>query len=120
MIVHSKDRIEQAIVVVTVPERWRKKVEGVFRWLLGPVQSQPGLVRCDFNVELFDRRRLSFITRWRSREHLEGFLRSEFFTAVLAVAELGDEAPLIRFETLCDPRGLDYIGQIRRRCADDV
>ena len=53
---------------------------------------------------------------WDDADGLEGRVRTESFSQLLAVMETSAEPPLIEFRLIQESRGLDYVAAVRQVC----
>ena len=56
---------------------------------------------------------VQYIEEWSSEEDMRRRVRSEAFTALLAVIESVPAAPQVRFDFVTRTRGLDYVAEVR-------
>jgi len=79
--------------------------------LLEPTRVLSGCAGCDLFQDAQDPNRIALFERWDDEESLIRHIRSRPFKAILAVVDLSEEQPDIRFDWVVRGRGLDYIEQ---------
>jgi quinol monooxygenase YgiN len=60
-----------------------------------------------------DQGRLSMQQEWEEEEDLARYVRSDDFTAVLALLDLAAAPPALEFQCAGEKRGLDYVAELR-------
>ena len=81
--------------------------------LLGPVRVEPGCVSCELYQEANDGDEILYVEEWETREQLERHMRSPRYERLLAIMEASAHAPVLRYFTVSDVRGLEYLEEIR-------
>ncbi len=79
----------EIVVVGSFTARPGREADAVeaFRGLVGPTHAEEGCILYALHQGADDPRRLAFVERWASREHLDAHLSSPHVQAVLARAE---------------------------------
>jgi quinol monooxygenase YgiN len=98
---------------MNVEEERKKSVLDAFYALLGPVRAVAGCLGSCLCESVGPSGRICFSTQWDSRCALEEYIRSDAYRKVLHVLDLAAEAPEIRFETVSDTRGMEYVAAVR-------
>jgi quinol monooxygenase YgiN len=86
--------------------------------LVPPCRVQPGCLRCELFQDPANPAALELIGEWSSREDLDRYLRSEDCRRLLAAAELADEAPTFRIDTVAAREGIEAIAAARGQTID--
>jgi quinol monooxygenase YgiN len=60
-----------------------------------------------------DQGRLSMQQEWAAEEDLARYVRSDDFTAVLALLEMAAAPPVLEFQCAGETRGLDFVAELR-------
>lgn len=98
--------------VAVPPERWDETIRTV-RSFLGPTRVQPGCISCRFYQDTEELNVLTLVEEWESQEDLDRHIRSDEYRKILAVMDLADEPPQIRFHTVSDTGGIGVIKAAR-------
>ena len=91
------------------------RVEEILRtlkWLMGQLEAEPGLVEADLYRSL-DGDEVVLIQRWRTREDLFQYLRSDELLRLLEVMDLSTRSPQLHFETVSERQGLELVEAVR-------
>lgn len=102
-----------ATIRITVPPEKRKEVLQTIMEILGPIRREQGCVSCNCCVDIEVENILFFIEEWRSREDLDGHLRSSHFGILLGTMKLLTKEPEIRFNTIASTAGAEAIQAAR-------
>jgi quinol monooxygenase YgiN len=102
-----------ATLKMTVPPDRRAGVVEVFSLLLGPVRVEPGCHSCALYEEAGDGGELLYVEEWETPEQLERHMRSARYERVLALMEASDRPPVLRYYSVSDVRGLEYLEAVR-------
>lgn len=88
--------------------------EGVrlLHYILGPLQFQPGCLACQACRELDNENVLILRQEWASQADLDRYIRSDEFRKILALMELASKPPELRFDTILNSMGLEYVKEI--------
>ena len=93
-------------------------VVGILRRLKGPVRSQPGCTQALLMHDVGDDLVVTWVSRWRTRDDLNGHLRSPHFRRILAVLDLAARPPAVEFDCETHTRGLDLVAEVLRDVSD--
>ena len=74
-----------------------------------------GCTGCRISVDARDPRSFCYEEDWVSREDLDREILSERFTRLLSILETASEKPVLEFRFVSETRGLDYVGEVRRK-----
>jgi len=83
------------------------------KWLMGQLEAEPGLEEVDLYRSVVQETKLVLVQRWRSREDLVRYMRSEEFVRLLEILDISEEPPELRFETVSERRGLEFVEEVR-------
>jgi quinol monooxygenase YgiN len=100
-------------VVVTVRARTPRTVADLadaLRFLAVRTRHEPGCLDCSVTGAAESVR---YVEEWATEAEMRQRVRSDKFTALLAVVEAADE-PQLRFEFIGGVRGLDYVEEVRQ------
>ena len=98
---------------VSAPPNRRDEMVEVFWTLLGPLRVEPGCLACGLYAELCDGDALLYVEEWETPEELERHMRSARYERLLAVMEISARPPVLRFQTISDLRGMEYLEAVR-------
>lgn len=84
-----------------------------FQSLVWPTQREEGCLQCRLFRKACDKDSVSFESYWRSRESLDGYLRSSTFLKALELMEKSAEPPLVEIRLESETHGLDYVAAVR-------
>ena len=104
--------IQASLRIVAPPEK-RDDILRAFRSLLGPTRVAPGCLRCHVCVDMEDENAIIYVEEWQATEDLERRLRSDQYRRVLAMIETSTEAPELRYNTISETTGLEYLAAVR-------
>lgn len=96
-----------------VPTKDRPRVLAALRRLLEPNRALPGCVQCHAFTNIEDPFVVSYFEEWADSASLDAHLRSDSVRVLLSAMELASAAPVVRFETLSDTRGIEVIAMAR-------
>jgi quinol monooxygenase YgiN len=97
----SSDKLAEASrILMSVAERTRLK---------------PGCVNCWIYQDFEDKQVVMIDDFWQTMEDLELHLGSEDYLKILLVVEMATEKPEIRFNTILNSAGVDYIKRAREK-----
>jgi quinol monooxygenase YgiN len=83
--------------------------------LLGPTRVQPGCISSQFYTDVEDPNVLILSEEWKSQADLDRHLRSDQYRKILAVMDMSDSPPDIKFSTISDVKGMDAIRAAREQ-----
>ena len=83
------------------------------RLLMADTRLEPGCLSCTVwsNLDATVR----YVEEWATEPDMERRVRSDSFTALLAVIDRAEEPPEVRFDFHTLSRGLDYVSEIRQQ-----
>jgi quinol monooxygenase YgiN len=73
----------------------------------------PGCIQCHAYTNLDDPSIVSYFEEWEDAASLDTHLRSDSVRVLLSAMELACAAPVVRFDTLSDARGIEVIAMAR-------
>ena len=100
-------------LTVSAPPGRREEMVEVFWSLLGPVRVEPGCLSCGLFAELCNGEGLLYVEEWETPEDLERHMRSARYDRLLAVMEISTRPPVLRFQTMSECKGMEYLEAIR-------
>ena len=74
-----------------------------------------GCTACRLFVDSKDPRLFCYEEDWVSREDLDREILSDRFTRLLSILETASEQPILKFRFVSETRGLEYVGEVRRK-----
>jgi quinol monooxygenase YgiN len=98
--------------VSPLPDR-REEMVAVFWMLLGPTRVEPGCLTCELHEEVGDGGSLLYVEEWETVEQLERHMRSARYERLLAVMEASARPPVLRYHTVSDSKGMEYLQAVR-------
>lgn len=98
---------------VAIPASARNSQEllEAFRFVMRGTRFSEGCVGCSAWID--PDLTVHYIEEWATEAYVRDRIRSERFTAVLAVLESSKERPSVHFDFVTATRGLDYVAEIR-------
>jgi len=100
-------------IVLTLPEKDRRKVISSLLPLVGSTRVQPGCHVCSMLIDVDDPRVLVLWEEWDTKENLDRHLRSSDYRLVIAAMELSQESPQINFNSVNARCGIEVIEAVR-------
>jgi len=104
--------IQASLRIVAPPEK-RDDILRTFRSLPGPTRVAPGCLGCRIYGDMEDENAIIYVEEWQTTEDLERRLQSEQYRRILAMIEISTEAPELRFNTISETTGLEYLAAVR-------
>jgi quinol monooxygenase YgiN len=98
---------------ITVPPGRRQEIVEVFWSLLGPIRADSGCRTCGLYQEVGNEETLLYVEEWEKAEPLEHHMRSGRYERLLCVMEASARPPVLRYYTVSDVRGLEYLEAVR-------
>ena len=98
---------------VVVPGRRKAEVVRALRSLKGPTSAQPGCVACRILEDADEEGVVFYVEEWGSLERLERHIRSDHYRQLLAIMELSQEQPELRYDTVSQRQGFELVEAIR-------
>ena len=100
-------------IVLTLPEKDRRKVISSLLPLVGSTRVQPGCQVCSMLIDVDDPRVLVLWEEWDTKENLDRHLRSSDYRLVIAAMELSQQAPQINFNSVHARSGIEVVEAAR-------
>ena len=100
---------------IVAPPAKRDEVVRTLNSLLGPTRVQPGCVNCRIYSEIDDKSALILLEEWNSQADLDRHLRSDHYRKVLALMDMSNTQPEIKFNTISDTKGIEAIEAAREK-----
>jgi quinol monooxygenase YgiN len=98
--------------IAVAPDR-RAGVVEVFSSLLGPVRVEPGCLFCELYQDASNDGDILYVEEWETSEQHERHMRSARYERLLAIMEASENPPVLRYYSISDVRGLEYLELIR-------
>jgi quinol monooxygenase YgiN len=98
---------------MSVPPEKQDDVLSTLRSVTGPTRAQLRCISCQLYQDAEDANLVSFFQEWASREALDEYIRSDIYRKILAVMELANQPPEIKFITAVKTEGLELIEEVR-------
>ena len=96
--------MSEIVVVGSFTAQPGKEAEAAeaFKALIEPTHAEDGCILYAFHQGVDDPRRLAFVERWASQEHLDAHLQSDHVQAALGRAEelVGDSADIVVYDAV--------------------
>ena len=100
---------------IVAPPAKRNEVVRTLNSLLGPTRAQPGCISCHIYSEVEDRNVLILLEEWDSQADVDSHLRSNHYRKVLALMDMSNTQPEIKFDTISDTKGIEAIESAREK-----
>ena len=98
---------------MVVKSKQRRALLETVKGLLGPKRYEKGCLSYRLYQDSEDRNAFYLVEEWKTQEDLERHIRSEDYRMILAAMDLCAEAPDIRFHTVSQTRGMDYLHETK-------
>ncbi len=85
------------------------------RWLMGQSEAEPGLKEMDLYRSVEKEEKVVLAQRWRSREDLVRYMRTEEFIRLLEILDLSEQPPELYFDSVQERQGLEFVEAIRNQ-----
>lgn len=102
-----------ATLKIAVPPDRRAGVVEVFSLLLGPVRVEPGCLSCELYQDAGNGDEILYVEEWETAEQLERHMRSCRYERLLALMEASNRPPVLRYSSISDVKGLEYLEAVR-------
>lgn len=102
-----------ALLRIPVSREKQKEVIRLLRSLIGPTSVEHGCLSCRLYRDINERDVLTWMEEWETREDLERHLQTPGYRKILAVLDMSDAQPDVRFETVAETRGMQLIEEAR-------
>lgn len=99
---------------IVVPPARRDEVVRTLNSILGPTRVQPGCIGCHIYSEVEDQNVLILLEEWNSQTDVDSHLRSNHYRKVLALMEMSNTQPEIKFNSISDTKGMEVIEAARK------
>ena len=102
-----------ATLRMSVPPEKKDDILRTLRIVTGPTRAQLSCISCIIYQDVEDENVVSFVQEWESWEALDEYIRSDIYRKILAVMELANQPPEIKFITAVKTEGLELIEEVR-------
>jgi quinol monooxygenase YgiN len=103
---------------ISVPASMISHVTDLFEVYRGPVSARSGCIGVDLYTRFSNPEEFILVEEWSSRKALENHVRSDDFRKVLAIMDLADRPPDLRFHTVTSAEGFDLVVELRKEEGD--
>jgi quinol monooxygenase YgiN len=86
---------------------------------LGPTRAMPGCVRCQLCLDVRDENALMYVEEWEDLRSLKAHVRSDRYRVVLSALDHACDAPELRFDTISECRGMEFIASCRKGLVEE-
>jgi len=100
-------------LTLLAPRGQAAEIAEALRSLSRRAQLDRGCDSSEVYASLDDRSRLSLQQEWVAEADLARYVRSDDFSAVLALLDLSSVPPTLEFHCAGQKRGLDYVAELR-------
>ena len=104
--------IQASLRITASPER-RDEIVQTFRALLEPTEVKRGCLGCRFYQDVADENALTYVEEWQTQDDLELHLRSDQYRKLLVLIDLSTTPPELRFHTISQTSGIEYLATVR-------
>ena len=114
--------MERPLIVtlrIHVPASMASHVTDLFEVYRGPVSARSGCVSVNLYSHFSNSSELLLVEEWSSRKALENHVRSDDFRRVLAIMDLADQPPDLRFHSVASTEGFDLVVKLRKKGGGD-
>ena len=102
---------------IYAPTGQRQEFGGALASLIGPMQVQPGCLKCRLFQNWHDTDELAMEANWATPEDLIRHLQSDMYKRLLLLMELSPVPPVLEFCTVQEVSGLDLVRKARSQSA---
>jgi quinol monooxygenase YgiN len=103
----------QASLRIVAPAGKRDEIVRTFRSLLEPTGVKHGCLGCRLYQDVTDDNALTYVEEWETCEDFERHLRSDQYRKHLALIDLSTSPPELRFHTISETSGIEYLAAVR-------
>jgi quinol monooxygenase YgiN len=100
---------------ITAAEKASGEVIRVLRSQIEPTRVETGCISCGLYMDLYDPSIIVWVEEWKTQDDLERHLNSPQYKKVLAVFDMSETPPDLRFNTVVKTKGLQLIAEARGR-----
>ena len=105
------------IKMLALPAK-RKELLQTLEAIVDRVRSETGCVNANLYQDLENDREFMLVEKWRDKQNLENYIRSDSFSVLLGADGLLDHSAEIKIYPLSRPSGMEAVLEMRRRAAD--
>jgi quinol monooxygenase YgiN len=87
----------------------REEVIRSFLSVVGPTRAMPGCADCQLWLNIDDGNVLELAEKWNDEPSLRAYVQADSFRVILSALEYASRQPDVRFETISDTRGMEFI-----------
>ena len=98
---------------IKVSSRRLHDVQEIMHSIVGLIKGQPGCISCRFYRNINSPQEIFVITEWQSEAYLDRYIATEEYRKFLALIDISEEQPEVKFHTVSKISGLEKIGEIR-------
>ena len=91
----------------------KRDVINIFDSLAGSILAKAGCNKLNLYSDINNDDDFLLIEEWDSRKKMEKHIKSEEFRKIMALMDLSNEAPIIRFNTVSSTMGFELVEKIR-------
>jgi quinol monooxygenase YgiN len=99
-------------VRIPVDSKRKKEVMEILQSILEPTRVANGNVSCSLSEDCENRNVILYEEIWENETHLKHHMRSDRFRNILAAIDMASEQPEIRFSTISETAGMEFIEEV--------
>jgi quinol monooxygenase YgiN len=103
--------IEEVCIAVT-PAACEQVRRALVAWA-GPTSVESGCISCRILQESSDPKVFCYLAHWNTQDDLLRHIRSAHYKRLLVLMDLGTGPPVVKFHTVTETKGLDWIKHVR-------
>ena len=103
----------ESTLQIFVPARKREEALEILRMYLGPACHQAGCISCQGFQELDKENSFILIEQWISQAYLDKHICSSDYKLLLALMDISNEPPEIKFNTIWNSAGMELLEKLR-------
>jgi len=96
------------IRIVTEPDKRDEILEILFS-VKGPTEGKPGCISCRIYQDLENEHIIAYEEVWQNKENLYNHIRSDLYRSILAVLDMSNGPPEVKFSTISSTAGMEQI-----------
>ena len=81
--------------------------------ILSSIKAEPGCISCRFYQNMHSPEDILMITDWKSEDYLDRYIAEDEYRKFLALIDLSEEPPEVKFHKVSQVSGMERIATIR-------
>ena len=102
-----------ATIKIKVSPKRSGDMQEIMHSILGSIRGEPGLINCRFYQNVANDNEFFIITEWKSEEYLNRYIATDEYRKFIALIDISEEQPDIKFNKISKVSGMEKIAAIR-------